>query len=65
MFADESCSPNDKNSRIYHMEEQMKQTHGDDWKASMKIKIEVKGDFRVILRSKQVIPGHPRSKKSF
>jgi len=26
--------------RIYHMEEQMKQTHGDDWKASMKIKIE-------------------------
>ena len=52
MFADESCSPNDKNSRIYHMEEQMKQTHGDDWKASMKIKIEVKGHFKVISRSK-------------
>ena len=52
MFADESCSPNDINSRIYHMEEQMKQTHGDDWKASMKIKIEVKGHFKVISRSK-------------
>lgn len=40
-------------SRIYHMEEQMKQTHGDDWKASMKIKIEVKG----YLRSNGVITG--------
>ena len=26
------------------MEEQMKQTHGDDWKASMKIKIEVRSN---------------------
>ena len=45
-------------SRIYHMEEQMKQTHGDDWKASMKIKIEVKDRFKVKW-------GHNRSKKSF